>query len=459
MSNFTTSPTAISLGSVMTLTGNSGGAVSPDGGGNINVLGDTTTINITGNPGTNTLTANVTGGTNGQLLIAATAGNPAWASLASADSSIVFTAGANTLDLSVNAAASGAVVDFVPDSGTSPVVPDGTGTITLTGGTTGLTFVGGLNSLTLSSTLIVANGGTGATTLTDGGILLGSGVGAVTVTAQPTNGQLLIGSTGVDPVLATLASADSSVTISNGAGTIDLSVNAAAAGAVVDFIPDSGTSPVVPDGTGTVTITGGTTGLTFVGGLNSLTQSGTLVVGNGGTGATSLTDGGILLGSGTGAVTVTAQPTNGQLLIGSTGVDPVLATLASADASVTITNGAGTIDLSVVPGVTWSVETGASVAGAVNRGYIANRAGLVTITLPDTAAVGSIIRVTGINTAVGWRIAQNAGETIYFGTSATTTGVGGYIEATNIRDSVEIVCVVADTDWNVLNSVGNITIV
>src|SRR3990172_12158031 len=64
----------------------------------------------------------------------------------------------------------------------------------------------------------------------------------------------------------------------------------------------------------------------------------------GGTGLTSITDGGIMLGSGTGPVTVTAQPTNGQLLIGSTGVDPVLAALTEG-ANVTITNGAGTITI------------------------------------------------------------------------------------------------------------------
>ena len=41
-------------------------------------------------------------------------------------------------------------------------------------------------------------------------------------------------------------------------------------------------------------------------------SAGTLSVPNGGTGATSLTDGGVLLGSGTGAITATAQPTDGQ---------------------------------------------------------------------------------------------------------------------------------------------------
>ena len=51
----------ISAGTTITetLTGNSGGAVGPDGSQNINVLGDATSINITGNPATNTLTANV----------------------------------------------------------------------------------------------------------------------------------------------------------------------------------------------------------------------------------------------------------------------------------------------------------------------------------------------------------------------------------------------------------------
>lgn len=48
---------AISAGaSVLTLTGNSGGAVSPDGLGNIDIVNANTTVDIVGNPGTNTLT-------------------------------------------------------------------------------------------------------------------------------------------------------------------------------------------------------------------------------------------------------------------------------------------------------------------------------------------------------------------------------------------------------------------
>ena len=48
-----------SLASLTSLTGNSGGAVAPDGALNINVIGGTG-INIVGTPGTNTLTVNAT---------------------------------------------------------------------------------------------------------------------------------------------------------------------------------------------------------------------------------------------------------------------------------------------------------------------------------------------------------------------------------------------------------------
>ena len=66
-------------------------------------------------------------------------------------------------------------------------------------------------------------------------------------------------------------------------------------------------------GGGVTTLAFGTTGLTPAGATSGvIAVAGTLVVANGGTGATTLTDGGPLLGSGTGAITALAQPTNGQ---------------------------------------------------------------------------------------------------------------------------------------------------
>ncbi len=58
--------------------------------------------------------------------------------------------------------------------------------------------------------------------------------------------------------------------------------------------------------------------------------SGVLPVGNGGTGATTLTANGVLLGNGTSAVSATAVGTTGQVLVGNTGAAPTWATLSSA---------------------------------------------------------------------------------------------------------------------------------
>ena len=76
--------------------------------------------------------------------------------------------------------------------------------------------------------------------------------------------------------------------------------------------------------------------------------SGILPAGSGGTGVTSCTDGGIVLGSGSGAVTCLGAAANGQIPIGDGVGDPVLATLtAGAGGQITITNGVGSITVDV----------------------------------------------------------------------------------------------------------------
>ena len=109
-------------------------------------------------------------------------------------------------------------------------------------------------------------------------------------------------------------------------------------------------------------------------------------------------------------------------------------------------------------GLTWNEVAGTTQAAAVDNGYIANNVALVTVTIPDTAAFGSVVRVAG-NGAGGWAVAQNAGETIHFGNVDSTTGAGGSLASTNRYDAVELVCITANTDWAVISSLGNITIV
>lgn len=159
---------------------------------------------------------------------------------------------------------------------------------------------------------------------------------------------------------------------------------------------------------------------------------------------------------------VTSNTAYAVLCGGTTATGPIQS-IASVGTSgqVLTSNGAGALPTFQAPsggGITWNEETGTSANMAVDNGYIANNAALVTLTLPDTAAVGSVVRVAGKG-AGGWRIAQNAGETIRFSSQSTTTGVGGYLEFTQQYDAVELVCITANTDWVVISSVGNITVV
>ena len=88
-----------------------------------------------------------------------------------------------------------------------------------------------LSALSLDTALPVASGGTGVSTLTDGGLVLGSGTGAVTSLGQATNGQLVIGATGADPVLATLTGG-SNILITSGSGTISIAASGLGSGTV-----------------------------------------------------------------------------------------------------------------------------------------------------------------------------------------------------------------------------------
>ena len=172
-----------------------------------------------------------------------------------------------------------------------------------------------------TGTLSVAQGGTGATSLTDGGLLLGSGTGALTALGVAANGQIPIGDGSGDPQLATISGTSNQIDVTNGAASITLSLSSSYVGQ---------------------------TSITTLGTIGTGTWEGTdVAVAHGGTGASSLTDGGILLGSGTGAITALGVATNGQIPIGDGSGDPVLATISGTSNQVDVTNGAGSITLSL----------------------------------------------------------------------------------------------------------------
>lgn len=137
-----------------TLTGNSGGAVSPLAG-NINVVGDTTTINIVGNPGTHTLTASVVGTGVVQTLTANSGGavSPLAGNINvvgdTTTINIVGNPGTHTLTASTG---STVATSYVEDSGTA--VPSA-GILNVIGGTSVGGFATNINTIGSGNTVTV----------------------------------------------------------------------------------------------------------------------------------------------------------------------------------------------------------------------------------------------------------------------------------------------------------------
>lgn len=166
---------------------------------------------------------------------------------------------------------------------------------------------------------------------------------------------------------------------------------------------------------------------------------------------------GMLVTGNTGVPSISAL-TAGQVFIGTTSAAPTAATL-TAGTGVSITSASGSITIaSTVPGGNWVDQTSTSVTMAVNTSYIADSASLVTLTLPSTAALGSVFQIVGKG-AGGWQVAQAASQQIAFGNVSTTSGVGGSLASTNSNDCVLLVCVTANTNFVVFSPVGNLTVV
>jgi len=159
-----------------------------------------------------------------------------------------------------------------------------------------------------------------------------------------------------------------------------------------------------------------------------------------------------LITSAAGVPSFTSSFTDGQILIGSTGASPAPGTI-TAGIGISVTNGAGSITIASVTGVTWSSIAGTSQAAVVNHGYYVSNASLTTITLPDTAPAGSVIRVAGTGVG-GWDIVPGVGQTIHVGSVPGTASVA----SSNQYDSIELLCTVTDTTWVTLSSQGNFNI-
>jgi len=179
---------------------------------------------------------------------------------------------------------------------------------------------------------------------------------------------------------------------------------------------------------------------------------------HGGTGVANPTAHTLPIAEGASNFTFVGPLTNGQVLIGSTGADPVPNTLTPGP-GISISNGAGTVTISGTgSGIGWTEVTGTTQAMAADSGYVSNNAGLVTFTLPSTAAFGTALSVVGKGVG-GWSIVLNTGQSIEVGSVATTVTTGS-VSSTNRFDSIDLICTTANTVWTTLGAPqGNLTIV
>ena len=171
--------------------------------------------------------------------------------------------------------------------------------------------------------------------------------------------------------------------------------------------------------------------------------------------ATTVTQHNVLIGGASNAITSLAL-TNGQLAIGSTGNDPSAATL-SAGTGISITNASGSITINAVgAGLTWSKIT-ADQTAAVNNGYICNKAGVLTLTMPSTSAIGDVVAVININTAADTKVlSANPGQ-LQLGSSLATANTGNFV-STALGDTMYLVCTTANTTWYAVAVTGNWTV-
>lgn len=315
----------------------------------------------------------------------------------------------------------------------------------------------GVNNGTTSVDLLAGSGGInisaiGGTASLNGstGVGIDAAAGAIDIgtgaNAQPVN---IATGAAVRNLTMGSTNSTSATTVQSGSGAL----NVTSTNGALTVNSGTGALGISTDASATTVsiATGGAVKTTTVGSTNS-TSTTTIACGTGGANfGTSANAHATVVGSTTALSTTTIQaPSAGVILTGVAGVT------VSNKNYVTINTSTGAIG-STTSSMTWNEVTGTSDTMVVDNGYIANNGGLVTLTLPTTVAVGSIIRVTGKG-AGGWRIAQSANQQINFGLLSTSVGAGGRLDSTATYDTVELVCITANNIFNVISSIGNITV-
>lgn len=384
-------------GTVDSLTGNDAVVVSPLAG-NINVVGDGTYVTTAGTPNTLTVSLvshSVTLSNGSNITVTGSPlslGGTATIAVSGTTNHAVQIGNVGGSLTSLSVGTNGQVLIGSTAANPSFVTPTaGTG-LSITTNATTLAYA-------LSTPVSVANGGTGASTFTANGVLYGNGTSPLGVTAAGTNGQVLTGVTAGAPVWASPASSSITITGDSGGGLTGNSF----------------------------TFTGGTTGLTFAGAGTTETLGGTLVVSNGGTGASTLT--GVLIGSGTSSITGNAV-TQYNVLVG--GASNAISSIApSATVGVPLVSAGAAVNPSFGTAVVAGGGTGATsftVYAPVCGGT--STTGALQSASTGISNSGYVLTSTGAASLPTWQVTGAAVSGSIIGLNNCTlniTGTVGYI--------------------------------
>lgn len=456
---------------VDTLTGDSGGAISP-AGGNITLAGGT---NITSVGAGSTITLNL----DSTITVATSISSPIYTSTA-ADTNINAAAGQDII-IKMGDAAGANKVSFVDSASSEVFSIDSTGAIpTLTGLTNTGTFTtsGGTASVNASSNFnTVINSGTSTGSVTIGNAAAGAvsvetsaGISLDAATASNLtvtgSADLAVASTAgavnitageaatSDGVNIVASAADGGVSLDAGSGGITIGVSADCTPIDIGNIAPSGARVITMNGgdsaqndtlnimsgnpsanTQTVTVLGGVpTGGTQV--LNLLTQTGQAGTANIGTGAAmanAINIGGtgantIAIGDTqtAGSVSIGAAMTGGTINIGGTGLQTGDIDIGAGTGAQTINLGTGATGIKTINLGTGAIDNVVTIGTATGAASLDLIAGTGNFTLEGATTTTYGISATGANTGT---------ITISGGTGAQTTNIatgGTGIKTVNI---------------------------